>query len=95
MNPRLKQLMKELEEAISGSLAKSDRVAHVITKINGEGFDIFLMLEATAGLSRLQNAASSRELVGTHRKNPESQFMISANDARFLKSLRISVDDAP
>ncbi len=88
--------MKELEEAISGSLAKSDRVAHVITKINGEGFDIFLMLEATAGLSRMQDGPPvSHELVGTHKADSGAEFTISANDARFLKSLRISVDDGP
>jgi hypothetical protein len=94
VNPRLKKLMKELQNAISGSVSESDRVAHIITKINDEGFDIFLALEATVGVSHLEGSAiGSRELVSTHKKNSGAEFTINAHDARFLKSLRISVDD--
>jgi hypothetical protein len=32
--------------------------------------------------------------VGSRRKNPDPEFSINAHDVRFLKSLRISVDDA-
>jgi len=60
VNPRLKQLLKELEDAISGAVSASDRVAQVITKINHEGFDAVLMLEATIGISRLQESAHVR-----------------------------------
>jgi len=70
-------------------------LAQVIGKINDEGFDIFLMLEATVGVSRLQSAQVSRELVGMRKKNSNDELTINAQDERFLKSLRISVDDAP
>jgi len=96
VNTRLKQLIKELGEAINGSLSESDQIAHVIAKIKDEGFDIFLVLEATVGFNRreeetVENAA---ELVGSRKKAADPEFRISAHDARFLKSLRISVDDA-
>ena len=92
MNPRLKQLMQELKYAISGSLSQSERVAHVIAKINDQGFDAFVALEAIVGLSPLEEAA---HVVGPRRKNSEtSSFAMSATDVRFLKSLRIRVDDA-
>lgn len=97
MNTRLKQLMKELGEAINGSLSESEQIAQVIAKIKDEGFDIFLVLEATIGFNRHDEEAVEApppELVGTRRKNVEPEFSINAHDVRFLKSLRISIDDA-
>ena len=44
VNPRLKKLMKQLGEAINGSLSESDQIAQVIAKIKEEGLDILLDL---------------------------------------------------
>src|SRR3954447_20524368 len=44
--------MKELGEAINESLADSDQIAEVVTRIKDGGYDIFLVLEATIGVSR-------------------------------------------
>lgn len=97
MNPKLKKLMKELGEAINSSLSESDQITQVITRIKEEGFDIFLVLEATIGFNRHDEEAvpASPEFVSTRNKgNPNPEFAINANDVRFLKSLRIKVDDA-
>lgn len=96
MNARLKQLMKDLGEAINGSLSESDQIAQVIAKIKEEGFDIFLVLEATIGFNRRDDESQldAPELVSMRRKSGDPEFSINANDVRFLKSLRISVDDA-
>ena len=97
MNPKLKKLMKELGEAINTSLSESDQIAQVITRIKEEGFDIFLVLEATIGFNRREEEGvpASPELVSTRNKgNPNPEFTINANDVRFLKSLRIKVEDA-
>ena len=64
-----------------------------IYKIKEEGFDIFLVLEATIGFNR-RDEESSPELVSSRRKKADPEFSINAHDVRFLKSLRISVDDA-
>ena len=96
MNTRLKRLMKELGDAINGSLSESEDIAQVIARIKEEGYDIFLVLEATIGFNQRdeQPAKSSPQLVGSRRKAPDPEFSITAHDVRFLKSLRISVDDA-
>jgi hypothetical protein len=96
VNTRLKQLMKELGEAINGSLSESEQIALVIAKIKDEGFDVFLVLEATVGFNRHDDEPvdAPPQLVGTRKKNSEPEFSINAHDVRFLKSLRISVDDA-
>jgi hypothetical protein len=86
--------MKELGEAINGSLSESEQIAQVIARIKDEGYDVFLVLEATIGFNRHDEEAPAPELVGTRNKTGEPQFSINAHDVRFLKSLRISIDDA-
>ena len=94
MNPRLKQLMKELGEAINESLSESEQIAEVISKIKAGGYDVFLVLEATIGFNKRdeQPPAGKPALVNSRKGEPE--FKVSAQDMKFLKSLRISVDDA-
>jgi hypothetical protein len=93
VNPRLKKLMKDLGEAINGSLSESEPIAQVIARIKDEGFDVFLVLEATIGFNKHDDEAAP-QLVSTRNNNAEPQFSINAHDERFLKSLRIAVDDA-
>ena len=96
MDTRLKKLMKDLGDAINGSLSESEQIARAIAKIKEQGYDIFLVLEATIGFNRKteEPAAASQELVRTRTHNGEPELAINANDVRFLKSLRISVDAA-
>ncbi|HET9743157.1 MAG TPA: hypothetical protein VFQ00_10435 [Terriglobales bacterium] len=96
MNQRLKQLMKELGEAINESLSEAEPIAEVIGRIKGEGYDVFLVLEATVGFNRREEEQSKPELVRSSRKgssDAQPELKISAQDLRFLKSLRITVDD--
>ncbi len=94
MNQRLKQLMKELGEAINESLAESDQIAEVISKIKAGGYDVFLVLEATIGFNKHEEQPAGKPTLvkGGSKAGPE--FKITANDQKFLKSLRISTDDA-
>lgn len=96
MDTRLKKLMKELGDAINGSLSDSEQIAQAIGKIKEQGYDIFLVLEATIGFNRKteEPASAPPELVRTRTRSGEPELAINANDVRFLKSLRIRVDDA-
>ena len=96
MDTRLKKLMKDLGDAINGSLSESEQIAQAIAKIKEQGYDIFLVLEATIGFNRKteEPAAAPQELVRARTRNGEPELAINANDVRFLKSLRISVEDA-
>lgn len=91
MKDELKQLMKELGEAINGSLADSEPIADVIGKIKASGYDVFLVLEATIGFNKQGEEAGEEAAVGTRS---HADFKINAQDVKFLKSLRISIDDA-
>jgi len=87
--------MKELGEAINESLSESEQIAEVISKIKAGGYDVFLVLEATIGFNKRdeQPAANKPALVGSRGKG-DPEFKVNAQDVKFLKSLRISVDDA-
>jgi hypothetical protein len=92
--------MKELGEAINESLSEAEPIADVIGRIKGEGYDVFLVLEATVGFNRHDEEIGKPELIRNTAKvtTVAPELKISAQDARFLKSLRISVDpvkDAP
>ena len=88
--------MKDLGEAINVSLSESEQIAQVIARIKDEGFDVFLVLEATIGFNKHDEEAPAPQpqLVSSRKKKAEPEFSINAHDVRFLKSLRISTDDA-
>jgi hypothetical protein len=91
----MKQRIKELGDAINESLSNSEQIAEVIGRIKDEGYDVFLVLEATVGFNRQDQAASDDVASGPiEMPAQEPELKVNAQDMRFLKSLRISVDDA-
>lgn len=51
LDNKMKQLLREMGEAINESLSASDDLSLTIDRIRREGYDIFLILEATIGLN--------------------------------------------
>lgn len=92
----MKQRIKELGDAINDTLSNSEQIAEVIGRIKEEGYDVFLVLEATVGFNRQDNEEEPVETVNnvTEMPTPEPELKVNAQDMRFLRSLRISVDDA-
>jgi pentose-5-phosphate-3-epimerase len=92
LDQQLKDLMKELGEAINESLSDSEQIAEVVSRIKEGGYDIFLVLEATIGVSKQgEKTADKTSLVTTLSTNPE--FKINDQDLKFLKQLRIKIED--
>ena len=93
MDQKLKKLIKELGDAISESLTDSEQIAEVISRIKADGYDIFLVLEATIGFNRPdEQPTRKRPLVTTRTRVPE--FKLNTHDLKFLKALKISSEDA-
>ena len=90
VDTKLKNMMKELGEAINQSISDSDEIAEVISRIKAGGYDVFLVLEATIGFN--QREPDEEEPTPSLRKSPP-EFELTGQDAKFLKSLRISVDE--
>jgi uncharacterized protein (UPF0335 family) len=90
----MKERMKELGDAINETLANSDQIAEVISRIKSEGYDVFLVLEATVGFNRQDaEAASEKTDEPESIDGVEPELKVNAHDVRFLKSLKISVDE--
>ena len=82
--------MEELGEAINNSLSDSEQIAEVITRIKAGGYDVFLLLEATVGFNEREESAKP---VAVNEQRPPAEFQVTSQDVKFLKSLRIKVDD--
>jgi len=91
VDQQLKQMMKELGEAINESLADSEAIAEVVSRIKEGGYDIFLVLEATIGVSKPGEKTDKTSLVTTLSSDPE--LKVSDQDLKFLKSLRIKIEE--
>jgi hypothetical protein len=92
VDQQLKQLMKELGEAINESLSDSDQIAEVVSRIKEGGYDIFLVLEATIGVSKQgEKTTDKTSVISTLPSNAE--FKVNDQDVKFLKSLRIKIEE--
>lgn len=97
MEERLKSLMQDLGNAINESLSDSERIAEAIGEIKRAGYDVFLVLEATIGFNKRdeEDAAGSEEDVLSEPQEIETRGKVrfTTQDHRFLKALRITVDE--
>jgi hypothetical protein len=99
MDDKIKQLLRDLGTAINESISGSDDVNAQIQKIRDEGYNLYVVLDATIGLNRTDeedeapqpSSSPSTELVvrnGTG-SNREVQFRINVNDLALLRALGI------
>jgi hypothetical protein len=99
----LKHLVQELGNAINDYLSESDRIAEAIGEIKRAGYDVFLVLEATIGFNRRDEEGGEEEeeeAGGAEPVEPKprkfettGKIKLTSQDQRFLKALKISVDD--
>jgi hypothetical protein len=93
---RLKSLMQDLGNAINESLSDSERIAEAIGEIKRAGYDVFLVLEATIGFNKRDGDedASDEETIDEPREiGMSGKVRFTTQDQRFLKALRITVDE--
>lgn len=101
MEDRLKDLMQELGNAINESLSDSDRIAAAIGEIKRAGYDVFLVLEATIGFNRRDEAGDGEEpeTVEMESSAPEpvrrrvGKIKLTSQDQKFLRALKIAIDE--
>lgn len=89
MESLVKQLARELTDAIAAAVADDARVEACREKARAAGLDMRVSLEAVVGFSDRSAGAGTAPAGRRPRAAPE----MSANDRRFLKSLRISADE--
>jgi hypothetical protein len=90
LEDHLKELMQQLGNAINDSLSESDPIEEAIGEIKKEGYDVFLVLEATIGLNR-NDSSPHDEADG--KKFVPTEVSFSPQDHAFLKALKITMDE--
>jgi hypothetical protein len=93
MDDVMNRLARELTDAIAVAVAADPRIEACREKARAAGFEMKISLEAVIGFaSRSSSGALTK--VGTVPRVPTRRPVeISANDRRFLRSLRIAVDE--
>jgi len=90
VDDKIKQLLQELGTAINESISGSEDVNRHIQKIRDEGYDLYVVLDATIGLNKQEAEETDEDAVVVPAQPPkEVQFRINVNDLSMLRSLGI------
>ena len=99
MDDVVNRLARELADAIAASVADDPQVEACRERARAAGFEMKVTLEAVVGFVNRSNATdkgSAMVKVPTPAKVVAGRraFDMTANDRRFLRSLRIAADEA-
>ena len=108
LDDHMRQLLRELGHAINDTVGDSERITEAISAVRSAGYDIVLKLDATIGLVKRESRPARmsvqdrRFLESIHNKvdaegggeASETRYELTPQDVRFLKSLKISLEDA-
>ena len=93
MDDKIKQLLQELGTAINDSISSSEDVNEHIQRIRDEGYNLYVVLDATIGLNRLgeedETPAPDPPAGMLVKSDKQVQFRINVNDLALLRALGI------
>ena len=93
LSDHLREMLKELGQAINESISGSGRVHESIQRIRDEGYNLYMVLDAKVGVNKREGRRSRRVLAAepeeVERTSERAAFRINLKDLRFLKSLGI------
>ena len=96
MDDVVNRLARELSDAISAAVGEDARVEAARERARAAGFEMKVTLEAVIGFMNRSNQTALAKIahpVKAVRAADRREFDISANDKRFLRSLRIAADE--
>jgi len=96
MDDVVNRFARELADAIAAAVAENPQVEACREKARAAGFEMKVTLEAVVGfVSRSQqtNALAKVSAPSKAQLQPKRTFEVTANDRRFLRSLRIAADE--
>src|SRR6476469_4485388 len=99
MDDVVNRFARELADAIAAAVADNPQVEACREKARAAGFEMKVTLEAVVGfVSRSQSSALTKVAAPVRpgrELQPRRNFEVTANDRRFLRSLRIAADETP
>ena len=94
MDDVVNRLARELSDAIAAAVADDARIEACRERARAAGFELRVSLEAVIGFVNRSNPGALTKVGATAKTRVERRaFEISANDKRFLRSLRIAADE--
>jgi hypothetical protein len=91
VDEEIRKLMRGLGESINETLGESPKINDSIQAIRDAGYEVYLIIEAKIGFNR--KGKGDDETISAPQKSDEPvRLRITNEDAKFLKSLKISVD---
>src|SRR5688572_28468785 len=93
LNDHLREMLKELGQAINESISGSGKVHDSIQRIRDEGYNLYMVLDAKVGVNR-RNGSRRKLTAPIPEQRPvltgeRAEFRINVKDLRFLKSVGI------
>jgi hypothetical protein len=95
MDDVVNRFARELADAIAAAVAENPQVEACREKARAAGFEMKVTLEAVVGfVNRSQQTTALTKVPAQARAaQPRRSFEVTANDRRFLRSLRIAADE--
>jgi hypothetical protein len=95
MEDVVNRFARELADAIAAAVANSPQVEACREKARAAGYEMKVTLEAVVGFAnRNQQTQALARVAAPSRMVPvRRSFEVTANDRRFLRSLRIAADE--
>jgi hypothetical protein len=90
---KLRRLVQNLEKSIEQAIASSPQVEECLARIREEGYELSLVLQATLAFAPRGelNQEHVEEVAGIGTS--PMRFRMSSLDKKFLRSLKIAVDE--
>ena len=96
MDDVVNRFARELADAIAAAVAENPQVEACREKARAAGFEMKVTLEAVVGFvnrSQTRGAGEGRHARARAWRSRAARFEVTANDRRFLRSLRIAADE--
>ena len=97
MDDVVNRFARELADAIAAAVAENPQVEACREKARAAGFEMKVTLEAVVGFASRSQSAALTNVTAAPRQvrdvQPRRSFEVTANDRRFLRSLRIAADE--
>ena len=95
MDDVVNRFARELADAIAAAVAENPQVEACREKARAAGFEMKVTLEAVVGFVSRSHSGAPNKVAAPARvvPQPKRNLEVTANDRRFLRSLRIAADE--
>jgi len=87
------RLAQEVRTTLRRILAESPQMAQCLNRVRAEGYEVSLSIEARIGFSRTEGSAEAAPEPFDVRVADPAPLKMTPLDKKFLRSLKITVDD--